>query len=59
MDTNKIDARIAELTHTEVDRLPWMIEVAIQAELIDEVEAVLCKSRLPNTATNGIGQLEI
>ncbi len=38
MDTSIIDALIAELTPQEIDRLPWMLDVAIRAGWMDEAE---------------------
>ncbi len=38
MDTTKIDALIAELTPREIDRLPWMLDVAVRAGWMKEAE---------------------
>ncbi len=45
IDNSTIDALIPELTPQEIERLPWMLDVAIQAGLMDEAEAALWRSR--------------
>ncbi len=49
MDANTIDALIAELTPQEIDRLPWMLDVAIRAGWMDEAEAEVWRARVADT----------
>ncbi len=59
MNTDTIDALIAELTPQEIERLPWMLDVAIRAGWMDAAEATLWRFRATDSADRGRDRLRL
>ncbi len=57
MDINTIDALIAKLTPQEIDRLPWMMDVAIWEGWMDEAEAEVWRARTSGTANEIVNRV--